>query len=549
MPNSTFLKLAPYCLDDKSVEWVERTFNALSPRAKVTQLFAFRSPGDSEGEHDRLMQYQPGGIIRIYGPDRDVERARIDRIQADADVPMLVAADLEGSRMSLTYGTPVPNPLALAAIDDTDVTTMVSVMLAQEGRDVGVNWSYTPVLDINHAWRSAIVATRGFGHDPDRIKRHALAQIQAFQDNGVAATLKHWPGEGYDDRDQHLVTTINPLTMSEWHETFGKLYQTCIDAGALSVMSAHIAFPAYLEAQGIMGAELFRPASISRHLNIDLLRGELGFNGVITSDASEMAGISSFVPAPQSKVELLKGGCDMILMSSDPDAEIAAVEAALSSGELDQDELDTSVLRLLGLKAKLGLHHPAPRPPVDYEANRAAIAKVMPKAPTLVKDTQSLLPLDASRHKRVTILSTGIVEPLLGKSLPFILPNLLREEGFDITMQEHGQPIKTDETDLVLYLLGEETLLTRGHIFLDWAKLTGSFRLAMQRTWHDVPTAMISFGYPYFLYGVPRMPTYINAYATMDDMQGAVVDLLLGRGDWNRSSPIDPFAGAADARY
>ena len=549
MPNSTFLKLAPYCLDDKSVEWVERTFNALSPRAKVTQLFAFRSPGDSEGEHDRLMQYQPGGIIRIYGPDRDVERARIDRIQADADVPMLVAADLEGSRMSLTYGTPVPNPLALAAIDDTDVTTMVSVMLAQEGRDVGVNWSYTPVLDINHAWRSAIVATRGFGHDPDRIKRHALAQIQAFQDNGVAATLKHWPGEGYDDRDQHLVTTINPLTMSEWHETFGKLYQTCIDAGALSVMSAHIAFPAYLEAQGIMGAELFRPASISRHLNIDLLRGELGFNGVITSDASEMAGISSFVPAPQSKVELLKGGCDMILMSSDPDAEIAAVEAALSSGELDQDELDTSVLRLLGLKAKLGLHHPAPRPPVDYEANRAAIAKVMPKAPTLVKDTQSLLPLDARRHKRVTILSTGIVEPLLGKSLPFILPNLLREEGFDITMQEHGQPIKTDETDLVLYLLGEETLLTRGHIFLDWAKLTGSFRLAMQRTWHDVPTAMISFGYPYFLYGVPRMPTYINAYATMDDMQGAVVDLLLGRGDWNRSSPIDPFAGAADARY
>lgn len=549
MPSSAFLALPPYSLDQNAIDWVERTFNALSSRGKVTQLFAFRSPGEIEDEHERLMKYQPGGIIRIYGPDRDIERARIDRIQADADVPMLVAADLEGSRMSLTYGTPVPNPLALAAIDDTEVTAMVSVMLAQEGRDVGVNWSYTPVLDINHAWRSAIVATRGFGSDPDRINRHALAQIRAFQDNGVAATLKHWPGEGYDDRDQHLVTTINPLTMPEWHDTFGKLYQTCIDAGTLSVMSAHIALPAYLEALGVSGAEQFRPASISRHLNIDLLRGELGFNGVITSDASEMAGISSFVPAPQSKVELLKGGCDMILMSSDPDAEIAAVESAISSGELNQDQLDTSVFRLLGLKATLGLHQPVPRAPVDYKANREAIAKVMRKAPTLVKDTQGLLPLDVSKHKRVTILSTGIVEPLLGTCLPFILPDLLREEGFEVTMQKLGHPIETDETDLVLYLLGEETLLTRGHIFLDWAKLTGDFRLAMQRTWHDVPTAMISFGYPYYLYGVPRMPTYINAYATMDDMQSAVVDLLLGRCTWNQSSPIDPFAGAADSKY
>jgi len=549
MPNSAFLRDGPFSLDDDAIEWVERTFGGLSPRAKVTQLFSFRSHSEREGEHDFLMKYQPGGIIRIYGPDRDYERARIDQIQADADVPMLVAADLEGSRMSLTYGTPVPNPLALAAIDDIEVTAMVSRMLAQEGRDVGVNWSYTPVLDINHAWRSAIVATRGFGSDQERIKRHALAQIRAFQDNGVAATLKHWPGEGYDDRDQHLVTTINPLSISEWHETFGELYQSTIDAGALSVMSAHIAFPAYLEARGVTGAEVFRPASISRHLNIDLLRGELGFNGVITSDASEMAGISSFVPAPQSKVEILKGGCDMILMSTHPDEEIAAVENAINTGELNKDKLDTSVLRLLGLKAKLGLHKPAPREPVDYSANRKAIAKILPKAPTLVKDTQNLLPLEIRKQKRVTILSTGIVEPLLGTNLPFILPDLLREEGFDVTMQEHGEPIATDETDLVLYLMREENLLTRGHIFLDWAKLTGNFRLAMQRTWHDVPTAMISFGYPYLLYGAPRMPTYINAYATMDDMQVAVVDLLLGRKAWNTSSPIDPFAGAADAKH
>lgn len=549
MPDVSFLKNPPFNLDAAAIAWVQKSFAGLTARGRVAQLFCFRTDANRDGEHEHLMQFQPGGIIPKLGPDRDLERGRIDRIQQDADIPMLVAADLEGSRMSLPHGTPVPNPLALAAIDDTQVTADITRIMAVEGLDVGVNWSYTPVIDINHAWRSAIVATRGYGSDPDRILRHALAQVTAFQDSGVAATIKHWPGEGYDDRDQHLMTTINPLEMDEWHATFGRLYSDCINAGALSVMSAHIALPAYAQAKGEEGVELYRPASISRHLNIDLLRGELGFQGVITSDASEMAGISSFVPAPQSKVELLKGGCDMILMSSDPAGEIIAVEQALESGELDAAETDASVLRILGLKARLGLHLSDKRGEVDYAAHRKVVSKVIPKAPTLVKDTANLLPINPKDHRRVTIVSTGIVEPLKGTSLPFLLPDLLRNEGFEVVMQEHGADIDTDKADLVLYLLGEETLLTRGHIFLDWAKLTGNFRLSMQRTWHSVPTAMISFGYPYFLYGVPRMPTYINAYATMDDMQRAVVDLLLGRGDWNRTSPIDPFAGAPDARY
>ena len=552
MPDTSFLNAAPYHLDNDALAWVESTFDSLNQSERIAQLFCFRSNANDTNEHEHLMHYQPGGIIRIYGAERDVERARIDRLQAEAKVPMLIAADLEGSRMSLTYGTQVPNPLALAAIDSEKITAEISSIMATEGRDVGVNWSYTPLLDINHAWRSAIVASRGFGSDPERILRHALTQIEAFQEHGVAATIKHWPGEGYDDRDQHLMTTINPLSVDEWHTTFGHLYQTCIDAGCMSVMSAHIAFPAYATLKGTSGAEVYRPASISRSINIDLLRGELGFQGVIVSDASEMAGISSFVPAPQSKVELLKGGCDVVLMSSDPATELAAVAAAVKSGELDKAELDQSVLRVLGLKAWLGLHKSEPKQPsvdVDYAAHKAAVKKIFPLAPTLVKDTQQLLPINVDKHRRITIVSSGIVEPLLGTTLPFIVPDLLNDEGFEVKMQTKGEPIDTESADLVLYLLGEETLLTRGHIFLDWARLTENFRASMQRTWHEVPTAMISFGYPYYLYGAPRMPTYINAYATMDDMQRCVVDLLLGRGEWNSNSPVDPFVGAPDARY
>lgn len=451
--------------------------------------------------------------------------------------------------MSLQFGTQVPNPLALAAIDDLDVTREISKIMALEAADVGLNWSYTPVLDINAAFRSSIVATRGYGSDIDKIERQALVQIEKFQKHGVAATIKHWPGEGYDDRDQHLLTTINPLSMENWRETFGRLYAKSIDADALSVMSADIAFPAFAAQQGVEGVELYRPASMSRLLNYELLRGELGFNGLIVSDASEMAGVGSWRPAPQSKVEILVGGCDMLLMTSDPDVEIAAVKSALRSSEYPRVDFETSVLRVLGLKAALDLHQSAERPQIDYEAHKAYASSIIDRAPTLVKDTQNLLPLAVEQHKRVLIVTYGIVDPLHGKMIDFKLADLLRTEGFEVTLHQPPTYIDTKSFDLVIYLMGEETLLTRGHIFLDWAKLGGSFWHAMQRTWHDVPTAMISFGYPYYLYGAPRMPTYINAYATMDSMQEAVVDLMLGRSAWQGTSPIDPFAGAPDAQY
>jgi len=540
---------APFNLDKEALTWVEATFISLSEEEKITQLFCFRSDGEADREHERLVSYRPGGIIRIYGPDRDLERGRIEALQSNATVPLLVAADLEGSRMSLQYGTSVPNPLALAAIDDLDVTRKVSTIMALEGVDVGLNWSYTPVLDINAKFRSAIVATRGFGSDIKKIERHALTQIEAFQSNGVAATIKHWPGEGYDDRDQHLLTTINPLAMNEWHVTFGQLYGSAIEAGALSVMSAHIALSAYAEKNGLSGEELYRPASMSRLINYDLLRGELGFNGLIVSDASEMAGVTAWCPAPQSKVDILVGGCDMLLMSSDPDTEIAAVTMALESGEYPREDFEASVLRILGLKAALKLHTSSEKPQVDYQAHQTYIDNVMPRAPTVVKDTQKLLPISLDQHKRVLIISTGIVEPLRGEDLQFFLPDLLSAKGFDVSIHQPFTDIDTNNFDLVLYLMGEETLLTRGHIFLDWVKLGGTFRHSMQRTWHHVPTAMISFGYPYYLYCAPRTPTYINAYATMDAMQEAVVELLLGHGEWKGSNPVDPFSGAPDSKY
>ena len=546
------LARSPFNLDRDAIDWVRRTWEALDEQARVAQLFNLRSAGDDPGERERIAQLAPGGVTRFFfGEDGNAERELISGFQQDAGVPMLISADLEGSRMSLPFGTQVPNPIALAAIDDVAVTEEVTEITAREARAVGVNWTFTPVLDINARPRSPIVATRGYGADPDKIARHALAQMRVFQREGIAATAKHWPGEGYDDRDQHLVTTINPLSLDDWEASFGRLYREAIEGGVMSVMTAHIALPAFARDVGAgEGVEAYRPASVSEPLNNQLLRQRLGFNGVIVSDASRMAGLAAFMPAKESKVQIIASGADVTLFSLDPEGEMAAVRQAVREGRIPAERFQDAVTRVLALKAALGLHRPSPLPEFpDTSGPKARMAEVLRRAPVLEKDVAGILPLDPKRHKRVLMFAPGIVEPMRRKKLPLALPDMLRKEGFDVVVHSPDEKVDPTGFDLAIYALAEETLLTRGRIFLDWASLGPGLDDAMRRLWHEIPVVMISFGYPYYLYDAPRVPAYINAWATMDPMQEAVVQLLLGRAEWNRKSPIDAFTGAPDAIY
>ncbi len=550
------LRKAPFHLDDAGVAWVEKTLASLTPYQRVGQLFVHSLMGQDQGEIDAVLALQPAGITRFYGADLAFEVDLITRAQTTAAVPLLVSADLEGSRMSLGFGTEVPNPLALAAVDDVAATTEISQIMAAEARAIGINWSFTPVLDINAAFRSPIVATRGFGSDLDTIQKHALTQARVFQSAGVAATVKHWPGEGHDDRDQHLVTTINPLSWADWQASHGALYTAAIDAGVMAVMSAHIALPAYvLDKDPDSGVEAYRPASISKALNLDLLRGEMGFNGLIVSDATPMAGFGAWGKRGDMLPQVIENGCDIILFSRDPAGDHALIAAAVADGRISRARHDAALIRVLGLKAALGLHRgaapaqPEVFAPARLAKTRAAAQAITARAPTLVKDVQGLLPLSAAKHKRLAIYSGGVVLPFIPHPLPLALPDMLAREGFEVTLISGDTTPDPDKFDAMLYLFAEETLLTRGRIFLDWAKVGGDFHRAMDRHWHDIPTAMISFGYPYYLYDAPRARTYINAYATMPSMQQAVLDCLLGRAPFAGKPPHDPFCGLGDARF
>ena len=185
------LAASPFNLDDEAISWVHATRDSLSARDRLAQLFVLLERGEPGEVAEHVRSFKPGGITRIYSADLAAEIALARDLGTLSAVPLLISADLEGSRMSLPFGTSVPNPLGLAAVDDVEATTAISTIMAQEAAAVGLNWSFTPVIDVNAAWRSAIVGTRSYGSDIDKVERHALAQIAAFQANGVAATVKH----------------------------------------------------------------------------------------------------------------------------------------------------------------------------------------------------------------------------------------------------------------------------------------------------------------------------------------------------------------------
>jgi beta-N-acetylhexosaminidase len=553
------LRQPPFNLDDAAIDWVHDTYASLDLDDKVGQLFTLIMMGTDEAEFDRIASLRPGGVTRFFTPDLDFERRIISNLVARSKVAPVISADLEGSRHSFAFGTPVLGQLGLAAVDDVDATQKSSEILAREGRAMGVRWSFTPVIDINAAFRSPIVGTRSYGSDVDKIERHAVAHVRGLQQNGIAATAKHWPGEGYDDRDQHLVTTTNPLSMDEWMATFGRLYRKLISEGVVSVMSAHISLPAYIRSKvPDAGLEAFRPASVSKLLNIDLLRGELGFNGIIVSDATPMGGLSAWGHHIDTMPDLIVNGCDMILFSDAPEEDMAAVKAAIEVGRISEERLAESVLRILALKAYLKLFQPSDVLPDAEEARRvlahpdsvAASREYIARSPTLVKDVDGIFPLDPSQSRRILFVDGGINHPLIPRPLQFVLPDLLRKEGFEVTVDRPDIVPSPDEFDLVLYALGDESLLVRGRIFVDWHRMGGGglFK-AMYRPWTNIPSVMISFGHPYHLYDAPRVPAYINAYSTMDSVQEAVVDCMLGRKPFAGTSPVDPFCGLEDARY
>lgn len=546
---------APFFLGDDELDWVDETYSKLTLEQKVGQLFNLIVRANSAEELSLIDTIQPGAVTKFVGQNLDAEVGMMNQLRSHSVIPLLVSGDLEGGGMSFPFGAQVPNQLGLAGLKDERAVTYCTQVIAQEAALLGINWSFTPVVDINTKFRSAVVGTRSYGSDVDVIESMSKSNITAFQNYGIAATAKHWPGEGFDDRDQHLVTTVNPLNMTEWEEGYGRLYRSAIDSNVMSIMSAHIALPEYAKAHENNPEEWWRPASVSKLLNEKLLRGELGFNGLIVSDATVMAGLSSWAKREDVVAQIIENGCDMLLFCKDPVEDYAYMFKAVREGRVSELRLEQSVRRILAMKAALGLH----KVQDDISANKfkdllasdyaERIPELNRRTVHLVKNRDKILPISLERHQRVLIISTGIRHVFSSEPAPLNVANMLRNEGFEVTEFQAGMALNMKDYDLLLYLNADESMLVKSHIYIDWMALHDGFGNAMYRPWVDIPTVMVSFGHPYLLYDAPKVPVYINAYSPLLEVQKAVVDGLLGRMSFNTDAAIDPFCGLEQLRY
>jgi beta-N-acetylhexosaminidase len=556
------LALAPFNLSPSDIKWVCQTRDSLSTEAKIRQLFVHIMIGDNPADAQRLGKWAPGGVHRFMGPDLDAAWKNTRTLLEMNEIPLFITGDVEGGGHGAKSMLNFPNQLGLAAADDLELSAQLLNAVCAEMKALGFNWSFTPVVDVNYDTRSAIVGTRSYGSDIEKIVAQARVHIKTLQANGIAATAKHWPGEGFDARDQHLVTTINPLGVEAWHDVFGRIYKTMISEGVKTVMSAHIALPQYAAYHGVAkGPERYRPASVSRLLNQHLLRDELGFNGLVVSDATPMAGLDSWASRSINVPEVVENGCDIFLFSYDEEQDYQSMMAGLRDGRLSEQRLEDAITRILALKASLGLHQKSLDERLPPLANARSVIKsqkhvdlaqqAADKSITLVKDVNNTLPLDLTKHKRITLVNRG--GPALFPGMPrkemTVLTDELKARGFELKNFDPEIPPSPENTDLLLYIFATESSLGLSHIYIDWNAEHPSLNAMMQRYWHDVPTIMVSLGHPYYLYDAPRVPTYVNAYSTLESVQQAVVERLLGEKPFEGESPVNAFAGADDAIY
>lgn len=553
------LKAKPFYLDEGQIRWVEDTLRSMDTNEKIGQLFLVI--GLSDNEEDIIKLYDDtrfGGIM--YRPEpMEKLKGKNERLQSHAKIPVLIAANLEsGGSGAILEGTDFGSQLQIGATKEREQAYRLGEISTREGKAVGVNLAFAPVCDIDRNWRNPITNTRTYGSDPERVLDMCSAYLEGAGKNGVAVSIKHFPGDGCDERDQHLVSSVNDLSCEEWDETYGRIYRTLIEEGAQTVMAGHILQPAYSRYFNpeIRESEMM-PASCSKELIDGLLRNKLGFNGVVLTDAANMLGYCAAMKRSELIPHTINAGVDMILFGRNVKEDMKYLSDAVSAGVVSMDRLDEAVTRVLALKASLGLHEAESFVNKDYrkivgsEENLKQAEECADKAVTLVKDTQGLLPVTPKRYKRVLLYVCGDKPGFTGgSSCKQWVMDALTRAGFEVesydsehtTMEETTVPIEKikEKYDVIMYFSNVINASYQTNARIQWK---GNVAQEGPYYINEIPTLMVSLGNPYGFVDAPMIKTIINTYHASSVVVDAVVDKLTGKSKFKGKSPVDPFGG------
>src|SRR5712692_2588643 len=404
----------PIYLDRDRQKWAEKTLHKLSTEEKVGQLFMIwvrvqfwnaENP-DYLQLRDNIRKYHIGSLamsVPVDGPfllrNQPFEAAELlNRLQKESKLPLIFAADFERGVSMRLYGTTIfPHPMAFGAAGKAEYAENFGRITAQEARAIGVHWNFFPVADVNSNPANPIINTRSFGEDPQQVGDLVTAYIRGARANGMLTTVKHFPGHGDTATDSHLSLAQVTGDRARLQSVELPPFRRAIEAGVDSVMVAHVTVPA-------LESDPNRVATTSPAIVTGLLKNQLGFQGIVVTDALDMAGLTRLYAANigRAAVDAFKAGNDLLLIPADLDASYKAVLEAARSGEIAPAQLDASVLKILKAKASLDLHKARL---VNVEALSTLIGKpenlalgqqIADDAVTLVRDNGKLLPLKPS---------------------------------------------------------------------------------------------------------------------------------------------------------
>ncbi len=470
----------------------------------------------------------------------------LNRLQQAAPLPLLFTADFEGGAGYIVEGaTRLPRAMAIGATRDEALAEKAGRLTAAEGRALGVDVDFCPVVDVNSNPRNPIINVRSFGEDPALVSRLAAAYIRGVRAGGMLSTAKHFPGHGDTETDTHLDLAVVDRPRSHLEEVELPPFKAAIAAGVDAVTSSHIRLPALDPTEG-------RPATLSRPILTDLLRRQLGFEGLTFTDSMSMHAISRHFAPAQAAALAVEAGADVVLDPPDPEAAIGGIREAVAKGTIARAQLDRSVERILRAKARLGLDRARP---VDVAAlpsalggrARAALAEeIAARALTLVKDERRQVPLQARPGTRVLVLSlidyaSGWREGAPGR---VFVPELRRRFP-EATAVEVSDRTSAGELDLVRALARHCDLVIAA-TYVRIASYSGRMDLspAQQALLEDLaadpgrPLVAVAFGNPYVAALAAKLPAMLLTYEFGDAVEAAAVRALCGEAAIGGKLPI-----------
>ncbi|MGD8540297.1 MAG: glycoside hydrolase family 3 protein, partial [Candidatus Aminicenantes bacterium] len=487
-----------------------------------------------------IVEQKIGGLIIFQG---DVyESARLNNsLQEKAEIPLLIASDLErGLGNQIDGATLFPPVMSLGAADSEELAYRMGKITALEARAIGIHMTYAPVVDVNINPDNPIINVRSFGEDPELVGRLAVPFIKGCQENGLIATAKHFPGHGDTSEDSH---TVLPTVKAD-RERLDKVeiypFKIAVESGVQAIMAAHLSLPALDPTPNV-------PSSLSRPILTDLLRKELGFEGLIVTDAMGMGGVTTLYKPEEAALRAIHAGIDMILLPPKPKEVINALVKAVRDGEILEDRIDLSVKRILEAKARLGLYK---QKLVDLDLLDIRIAPrvhlkqaevTFEKSMTLVKNKDDVVPLSNS-NQSIAVLSLSSDPGGYFAGRTFVREMKKRSpEVFEFyaeatTGQDYLDAAfkKASTADVLVIALFSRLRADKGSVGL----VMNHVHLIREAAKLPKGVVVVSFGSPYFLRHFPEVDAYICAYRYADEAMRAAAKALFGEIDIQGKLPV-----------